>query len=303
MELFTLNDDVDLNAGRLDSRIDEVIRADGDSYFLAIAPSFFGDSAGAYEASVRIISGGGPPDLDDQVVFLNFAGGIVSIPGVGSFDVPEFDAARVDVSYAGTTNTMRTIIVNTVDDRFSGLGLTILNSADDARPTGEFSEVFFGEFNSRAFGVSESVDHWNRDRSDNSIVFTDDFDNPFAGKPAADEIAVAIGNVAAHEIGHLLGMEHTADVTELMDTTGTASTLLEEQVFKRAVLDASVFPIGFQNSIELLGQLVGMTGSGAGRVILVDGIDAPSDAPSDAPAIQADPGSSRHWCLTCAGRK
>ena len=62
-----------------------------------------------------------------------------------------------------------------------------------------------------AFGISEEVDHWNKNKSDKSIIFTNRFDEPFSPRPSVNGIGVAIGNVASHETGHLMGLEHVAD--------------------------------------------------------------------------------------------
>ena len=80
--------------------------------------------------------------------------------------------------------------------------------------------------------------------------------DPVARRPSVDGIAVATGNGASPEAGHLLGLEHVAEVTALMDTTGTASTLLADQEFKVAPLDQSVFPIGEQDAPALLNKVI-----------------------------------------------
>ena len=60
---------------------------------------------------------------------------------------------------------------------------------------------------------------------------------------------------------------HTTDVTTLMDTTGTADTLLVDQAFGTAtVFD---FPIGFQNAPLLLEESLGLTARP--RVTVEDG--------------------------------
>lgn len=258
-DLFTLNDDVDLDARRYGSHIDEIIRYASDPYYVAIAPSFFGTSTGSYDAVIRVERGGAPVTPESQIVFLNFSGGHADIPNIGEFDLPPFSGEEIDPEYVRDTDLIRQTIVDTVRSNFSGLKITILDSTLDAEPAETHSVVYFGAFSRTAFGISQSVDHLNRDRGDRSIIFTDHFDDPFGSRPSAVGIGVAIGNVAAHEIGHLLGLEHTADVTELMDTTGTASTLLADQKFAQAFLDESVFPIGTQNALELLGFVLGLS--------------------------------------------
>jgi hypothetical protein len=66
-----------------------------------------------------------------------------------------------------------------------------------------------------------------------------------------------IGNVASHEFGHLLGLFHTQEPADLMDTTGTAWDLVADQSFLTAALEPSVFPYGRENSPRRLGEIVG----------------------------------------------
>lgn len=257
-ELFALNDDVDFHQGRVDSAIDEIVTQATPRMFFAIAKFPLGNAEGAYRATVEVRRGEPIPGLTGQKLLLNFAGGTVTIPSEGTITVGVFDAANVNAAYAGQTAFIKTVIVNTVRDRFAGTGLQIVTSDDVPPPDPAecLSTMFFGQFSQTKFGVSQSVDQSNRDRCDDGIVFTDAFDKPFAQQPSAEGIGVAIGNVAAHEAGHLLGLNHVADVTDLMDTTGTASTLLARQIFKTSPLAASIFPIGRQNGPLMLNRVV-----------------------------------------------
>lgn len=256
-DLFTLNDDVDFRAGNFDARLDEVIRWSSDEYYLAISPSYFGSSSGDYICTVQLEASDADISPHQQVVFLNFKGGFATLQNVGSLEIPPFDSARVDPDYSGNTDDMKQIIIDVVIENFADFDVVVLNSRDHEPPSSPHSEVYFGTFNELAFGLSESVDHWNKSRVDRSIVFTDEFDDPFYPQPSWSALAVAIGNVAAHEVGHLLGLEHTADITDIMDTTGTASTLLADVSFKKTVLDNSVFDIGFQDEPKILYHLIG----------------------------------------------
>jgi len=59
-------------------------------------------------------------------------------------------------------------------------------------------------------------------------------------------------------MGHLLGLNHVADIYDLMDTTGGASTLLLDQEFLRdSPLDSSVFPFGIQDAWLWLMETLG----------------------------------------------
>lgn len=255
-ELFALNDDVDFEGGRIDSAIDEIVFVGTGQFFFCITRFPLGNQEGAYEATVEVQRGLPLPVPGAQVLFLNFAGGSVTIPGEGTINVDPFDAADIDAAYAGQTAFIKTTIINIVTSRFAGTGIQIVTSDDPNPPVDPFSTILFGGFSQTKFGVAQDVDGGNRDRCDDGIVFTDDFDKPFAQQPTAEGVGIAIGNVAAHEAGHLLGLNHVADITDLMDTTGSASTLLANQVFKTSRLASSVFPIGNQNGPAMLSRVI-----------------------------------------------
>ncbi len=255
-DLFALNDDVDVAASVLSSAIDEVVTIAGDHYFLAISKFFSGATGGDYVATIHIDRGGTVPGRPVQVLLLNFAGGEVTILGEGTITFDPFDAADVDPAYAGKTNQIKAKIAEVVRENYAETGVVVVTSDDAAPAAGTFSTIHFGAYSPTKFGVAESVDQGNKDRCDDGIVFTEQFDNPFATQPSVDGLATAIANVAAHEAGHLLGLNHVSDVTALMDTTGTASTLLADQDFKSAPLHPSVFPLGTQNAPVMLNRVV-----------------------------------------------
>ncbi len=255
-ELFANNDDVDLAAGLYGSAIDDYVAKAGSHLFLAITKFFSDATGGGYDVTVRIERGAGAPTPPVQTLLLNFAGGSATITGEGALSLDPFDAADVDAAYAGETATIKAKIIEVVRENFEDTGVVIVTSDDPAPAAGTFSTIHFGAFSPTKFGVADGVDHGNKECCDDGIVFTDSFDDPFGTQPSANGVATAIGNVAAHEAGHLLGLNHVADVTALMDNTGTASTLLADQDFKTAALSPSVFPVGKQNAPALLERVV-----------------------------------------------
>jgi hypothetical protein len=136
----------------------------------------------------------------------------------------------------------------------------LLNSDDDALPADPHSTVYFGGTERSAFAVAEQIDTFNADQTDNAIVFTNSFRNAFTTTPSLQQMATAVGNTTAHEIGHLLGLVHTKDCTGLMDTTCSNDALLGVQVFKLSPLDDSTFPVGMQNAVELIEWAIGLAG-------------------------------------------
>ncbi|MFO0973459.1 MAG: hypothetical protein U1A27_08490 [Phycisphaerae bacterium] len=259
-DLFATNDDINLQLGNLNARVDDYVREASDHFYLAVSISFFSSAGGAYQADARIIRGGAPPAPHAQKLMLWFAGGSnINIRNVGTFDIDPFDAADIDPAYAGNTDLIKTAIIDTIRQNYARFNVEIITSDDSALPAegSDYSTLYFGQYSSTVFGISEQVDSWNHDACDDGIIYTDGFDDPFSMRPSATQIATAIGNVAAHEAGHLLGLSHVADVLDLMDTTGAANTLLADQEFKRAPLDHSIFRIGFQNGTKLLYDTVG----------------------------------------------
>ncbi len=260
-ELFALNDDVDLLAGRTDSYVNEVVVVASNQYYLAISKFFADAQGGEYIGTVRIERGGAIPARPTQYLLLQFGGGTITIPGENAYTLTAFDADDIDSTanntYAGMTVQIKAKIIETVEENFEDTGVVVVSSDDNpVLDTGTFSTVYFGAYSSNKFGIAQSVDQGNRDRCDDAIVFTDGFSGPFTPTPSADGIAIAIGNVAAHEAGHLLGLSHVADVTALMDSTGTASTLLADQDFKTAPLHSTIFPFGDQNAPAILQMVV-----------------------------------------------
>jgi len=254
-KLFARNDD---HSGS-DSLVDEMIRHSGSSYYLAVTHSTVFAGSGNYTIDVEVERGGEAPVGSGQIVFLDFDGGLVDDPFAGTVEMDPFDAGAIDEAYEGQSGPMKGAIVATIQENFEAFDITLFSSDVDAPPEAAHSTVFFGGFNRLVYGVAESVDAYNRDPEDFAIIYTESFTpDQFSEPVGAEALGVAIGNIASHELGHLLGLHHVNDAEALMDTVSPADAFLEDQDFITADLDDEIFPLGVQDAFLLLSEILGL---------------------------------------------
>jgi|CXWL01.1.fsa_nt_gi hypothetical protein len=256
----------------LDSQVDFAARHDSDRYYLVITRASFAEPqrrTGAYTAEVEIQRGGSAPLPVPQTLFLRFNGATLDPPLLGRTQIAPFDASAIAATYSGKTEEIKQVIVDVVRQNYQRFDVSVISSDEfEPDPTDKFTTVFFGGFDDSAFGISENVDLYNADLCDDAIIFTESF-SPlnFSSTPSAEEMGVAIGNVAAHEAGHLLGLNHVDDDLDLMDTTSPADAFLFDQEFMESPLSAQIVPIGTQDGVLLLNETVGPIDVQSARMI------------------------------------
>jgi len=251
---------IDDNSDSLDASIDWIARHAGEDYYLVITHSAFAESgrfSGGYLADVQVRPGFVVPSPVPQTFVLDFDGGMVDSPALGRLNLDPFDAADISQFYDGQTDVLKNQIAAVFQQNYERFAIIVLTT-DDPVPSGPVSRVFFGGFNRAAFGIAETVDLYNVEFCDDAIIYTESFSlGVFSTPPTVEEMGVAIGNVAAHEAGHLLGLNHVDDDLDLMDDRSAADAFLVDQEFKESPLSSDIMPIGSQDGVLLLNATVG----------------------------------------------
>ena len=246
-KLFEIRATETTDAGAVDPRIDNLIHHDSSAYYLVLSRAArAGLVGGTYEVHVVVERGGAVPVPRRQVVWLNFGGGSVTIPEQGPVALRPFDPADIDPVYAGRNATVRDWIVRTVRQNYARYAVTVLSSDETPAPAdGAYSTVYFGGYDPRSLGEAlAGTDFYNGDPSDVAVVFTQRFtEDLFTVQPDARGLGTAIGNVASHEVGHLLGLSHVHQAYDLMNGYDAPDNLLGDQRFKDSLLNLSIFPV------------------------------------------------------------
>lgn len=244
--------------------LDHTLRADTAQLLVGVAP-VGGGRGGSFELIARRYAGSDAPPARAQTVYLNFAATEnVRVYTHEPVSFATFDSAMTGAPYAGNTAAMKAAIVAAMQADFARYNVSFVTS-DVGPPAGAYTIVHFGGADDSLLGLADDVDSYNQDETQSAIVFVESFALYQDMGLTLEQMALMIANVASHELGHLLGLYHTQAPDDLMDTTGTAWDLSEDQAFLRAELEASVFPVGMEDSPRLLEQTLGLAPAAAAK--------------------------------------
>jgi len=228
-----------------------------------------------------------------QLVWLDFEGGradyLINF-GVASWaNRPAFDAGRFGLG--DVRDGLIAEIARRIEAiyRTSGLGPDELAFTTEKPADGAiYSTVIFGgRLVTGLLGIAETIDRHNANRQDMTVVLTDEFADIFTGggwyeqfgaghlsdDPAErfDQVATLLSNTGAHEMGHILGLEHATEINttkpdNLMGYNDDwAPQHLEERNSYRLFAAQQGYPVGdayerqlgFENEIDLLLRSIG----------------------------------------------
>ncbi len=222
------------------------------NYYLAIL-LFSAPGLAGFNYSMTVVLGSAEiPAPAPQSVYLNFNGGKNIVIGSDTFaSLRPFSELPNGLGTAAVAEK----IAAQVQAYYPDLDIQILSSYDVAEPTGPHTVVFVCANGGNYYGLADQIDWYNQDLDDRAVVFTGLL---ATSNLTQTQFIVATANVVAHELGHLVGLVHTTDHAELMDQSTPLSLLAENQDFHRAPLPQNEFPIGWQDSAELLQFSLGL---------------------------------------------
>lgn len=203
------------------------------------------------------------PEPRGQTVMLNFGGqedvifrsGYLIPARVGTIDDP----------------VIRQIAARQFRSVFAPYNLTVLTDADPL-PAAPFSAIHIGpaELSTYNYGLAEFIDSRNAYPDDIAVVDTNQPALDIARLLGPETFGRAIGMIAAHEMGHLLGLEHVSDPDALMtgaqcQGTGADIERMLRRQFKRApiimaVADLRQWVVGYQDAAAELLEMIGAAG-------------------------------------------
>ncbi len=219
--------------------------------------------AASFELRIERESGVEVPPPQPQLVLLNFAGGQnVQVRDRPAISFPPFDGALLGGIHTRQTGVLMGAIRERLEYYFAPYNVTFITSDEQPRPEPPYSVIHFGGYDPGSLGLADAVDLYNRDADDSAIVYVHSFIQYASLNLTSRELGYMMGDVAAHELGHLLGLFHTLGPLSLMDNARSIETMVTGSALNLAALAPEVFPYGSLDPVLLLEDGVGRRAGG-----------------------------------------
>ncbi|UCG32813.1 MAG: matrixin family metalloprotease [Phycisphaerales bacterium] len=220
---------------------------------------FYLSNTGKPIAHITRTQGTSPGEPRGQTVVLNFAG----------WSQLTFRSGSLKPTDVGPTENaiVRAAVVQTFRETFAGYNVVVLSS-DDPPPAQPYSIIHIGPADPRigTLGQAEHIDFQNAVPDDVAVVDTNHRALSAASLLGPEVLGAALGKVAAHEMGHLLGLHHVSDPNELMTGAGCQGVGLDplamlNRQFARAPVSSFTndFFVGYQDAPAILRDIVGIS--------------------------------------------
>lgn len=242
---------------RSGTALDHVLRRDIDDVVFGVALSGDGRPQDFRLSATKTRAPAPQPSA--KLVYLDFSGASkVVVQSRPPTSFAAFDAASLGTQYAGTTATVKAALIARIARHYAAYNIELISSDDVPPPSAPHSTIYIGGKADGWLGLADKVNEYNQVEDANAIVFAENFALYENMQLTPEEIGAMIGDVVAHELGHLLGLYHTATPECLMEGAGSVWDMIFGRELRTDALASSVFPVGQVDLPQILADTVGL---------------------------------------------